>query len=74
MIFSHGTRCAGVLAGKRHGECRNEGGIAYNAQFAGRKIKLKIMYENITYDEITACDWPRSILPVIDRLNHDGKI
>ena len=41
MIFSHGTRCAGVLAGKHHGECRNEGGIAYNAQLAGKKSKIK---------------------------------
>ena len=43
MIFSHGTRCAGVIAGKRNGICRNGGGIAYNAQLAGKqKLKLEI--------------------------------
>ena len=43
MIFRHGTRCAGVIAGKRNGRCRNGGGIAYNAQIAG-KHKTKNTY------------------------------
>ena len=43
MIFRHGTRCAGVIAGKRNGRCRNGGGIAYNAQLAGKhKLKQEI--------------------------------
>lgn len=36
IIFSHGTKCAGVIAGKRDGECRNGDGIAYNVQLAGK--------------------------------------
>ena len=39
IILRHGTRCAGVIAGKRSGgTCRN-GGIAYNAQLAGQYEK-----------------------------------
>ena len=33
IIFRHGTKCAGLIAGKLPGRCRNAG-IAYNAQLA----------------------------------------
>ena len=48
MIFRHGTRCAGVIAGKRNGTCRNGGGIAYNTQLAGKQ-KTKNTYRQLGF-------------------------
>lgn len=36
-MFSHGTNCAGIIAGEYNGNCGV--GIAFNAQIASKEIK-----------------------------------